>query len=232
MNLEYIKNNKQYVGKAVMLVIFILIVLTAGKVFGFILTSYQMPLAIQSARNNFKQDDETVKKYIANHRNISDELKKSNLFVPPSTSTPKLPVCTAILGDSALIDGKYYKAGDEISGATIVAVEAFEITVSWQGEEKKLIPFTVSNLTKEQMNPPSKPKQEESQPEQMQQPIQVQITQSSERGQGQRGDRGSRGGRGDMSGDERQRMMERYQNMSESERRQFRDEQMRRFRNR
>ncbi len=239
MNIEFIKQNRKYLPKVIVLLVIVLILATAGRVLAYMAAAYRIPAQIQGAIENCNYDDEMVNKSLAKHKETAGNLKKKSLFVAPRNVVAKMPVCTAILGDKALINGKYYGVGDTTAGAELLAVNAFDITIKWEEKEVKLVPFSVSNLTPEQMKGPS-PKQGggggDGQPGEQPKVVQQEVRAmpgmrggGPGRGSDRGGDRGSRGG---FSGDERRQMMERYQNMSEDERRKFRDEQMRRFRSR
>ena len=232
MNIEFIKQNRKYLPKVIVLLVIVLILVTAGRLFAYVAAAYRIPAQIQGAIENCNYDDEMVNKSLAKHKETAGNLKKKSLFVAPRNVVAKMPVCTAILGDKALINGQYYGVGDTTAGAELLAVNAFDITIKWEEKEVKLVPFSVSNLTPEQMKG-SSPKQgggeqPTEQPKVVQQEVRVMP---GMRGGvlGRGGDRGSRGG---FSGDERKKMMEKYKNMSEEEKKQFRDEQMKKFRNR
>jgi len=75
---------------------------------------------------------------------IAEELKKRNLFSPPQP--PRHPVTSVlgILGDEALIGDRWYKAGDTIGDARIVAVEPTQVRIQWQGRETVFVPMDVA----------------------------------------------------------------------------------------
>lgn len=234
MNIELIKKYRDHLPKAVLVLVIVVTLLTAGRIFAFAVAAYRIPAQIQGAIDNCHHDEEMIGKSLARYKETADSLKKKSLFAAPSVSAAKLPVCTAILGDKALINGKYFGVGDTIAGAEILSIDGFDVTIKWEEKEVKLVPFAVSNLTPEQKKGPA-PKQQGGG-----EPPKPQVVQQAEGrsmpgmggGSSRRGDRGDRGSRGGFSSEERQQMMERYQKMSPDEQRQFREEQMRRFRNR
>jgi len=75
---------------------------------------------------------------------VAEQLKKNNLFSPPSP--PRHPVTSVlgILGNEALIGEKWYKAGDSIADAEIVAVEPTHVRIQWQGRETLFAPIEMS----------------------------------------------------------------------------------------
>ncbi len=72
---------------------------------------------------------------------VAEQLKKSNLFSPPVP--PRHPVTSVlgILGNEALIGDRWYKAGDSIADAKVVAVEPTQVRVQWQGQETVFVPM-------------------------------------------------------------------------------------------
>lgn len=231
MNIELIKKYRDHLPKAVLVLVIVVTLLTAGRIFAFAVAVYRIPAQIQGAIDNCHYDEEMVGKSLARYKDAADSLKKKSLFVAPSVSVAKLPVCTAILGNKALINGKYFGVGDTIAGAEILSIDGFDVTVKWEDKEVKLVPFAVSNLTPEQKKGPAPKKQDggEQPKPQVAQQAEGRPMPGMGGGSSRRGDRGDRGG---FSSEERQQMMEKYQKMSPDEQRQFREEQMKRFRNR
>ncbi len=100
-----------------------------------------------------RPDANDAEKYFAKSRGIADELKKKNLFVPPEPKKHPVKQVSAILGYEALIflssdeklaNGKWYKVGDMIEDARIVAIEPIQVKVEWEGKEKTFSPFEVT----------------------------------------------------------------------------------------
>lgn len=71
-----------------------------------------------------------------------EKLKASNLFAKPAET--KMPVCLAILGDKALIDGQWMTAGQKHGQIELVRIEPSAAVVRVGGQEKTLRPFDVA----------------------------------------------------------------------------------------
>jgi hypothetical protein len=88
-----------------------------------------------------EEDPNRVQPYLDGPKDVADELKKKNLFVkaPP----PQHPVkqVDGILGSEVLIGDKWYKAGDKIGEARIVAVASTQVTIEWEGKDKTFAPL-------------------------------------------------------------------------------------------
>jgi len=83
-----------------------------------------------------------------------DKAKKKSPFAPEAPEPP-MPKCTGIIGDTALINNQWRKAGETVDGATIVAVGASDVTILWKEKEQKLVPFDVPAEYQQKSKPPS-----------------------------------------------------------------------------
>ncbi len=68
------------------------------------------------------------------------KLKEKNLFIPPQPKTNPVQGVEGILGNEALINGKWYKTGDKVGDAEVLAITATSVKVSWNGQETELTP--------------------------------------------------------------------------------------------
>ncbi len=226
--MNYVKNGMWYGSRALLVASVVLVVLTATKVSGFMTSSGRITKTVKTAKAQNGHDEETVKNLLAKGREVADELKKKNMFVPPPPK-PKPPVCLGIIGSSAIINGKQYKAGDKVGGAEIISVGTKEVVIKWDDKEMKLIPFAVNNATPASKKPASSGKSEKK-PGPGSKPTEVKVEVTTSFGQGVRpGGPGGRRGFMRMSPEERQKMMERYNSMSPAEQERFREERRRQF---
>jgi hypothetical protein len=69
-------------------------------------------------------------------------LKKNNLFSPPAAKQCPVNEVIGILGDQALINGQWYKAGDSVADAKILAIEPTKVKIIWDGQEKEFMPIS------------------------------------------------------------------------------------------
>jgi hypothetical protein len=220
MNLNGIKNRKEYISKVLFAVSVVLAVLTAGKVLSFAVSSIRTGGRIEAAVAKNGQNDEAVKACIAANRAVADKIKERNMFAEPKAK-PNPPTCIAILGSKALINDKWYGVGDEVVGAKIVAIGPKDVTILWEEKEKKLIPFEATVKEGSQRPPSAPPEKSEGAEERRPSPAPSAEERRGERPFGRRGM-----GRffENMSEDERRQMRERMRNMSREERRQFFEE--------
>jgi hypothetical protein len=89
-----------------------------------------------------------VQARVAAEKSAAGSLKKKNLFIPPETPRNPVTEVAGILGNEALINGRWYKAGAKVgegpNSAVIVAVEPTKIRVRWSGKETEFLPMNAS----------------------------------------------------------------------------------------
>ena len=141
MKLEDMKNKKELIGTTLFAVSVISAFLIAAKVAGFYVVSANAGHAVERAIDQFKPDDNNVKSQLDKAKTIADTLKGQNLFSPPAPKQNPVTTVLGILGDEALINGRWYKAGDKVADATIVAVAPTAVTVEWDGKTKVFNPI-------------------------------------------------------------------------------------------
>lgn len=83
-----------------------------------------------------------------------DKAKKKSPFAPDAPEPP-MPKCMGIIGDTALINDQWRKAGDTVDGATVVSVGASDVTILWKEKEQKLTPFDVPAEYRQSSRTPS-----------------------------------------------------------------------------
>jgi hypothetical protein len=141
MKLDYLRDNKEIVSVVLFGVSVLLGVLILAKVAGFFVTSARAERLVTDVLAQSKPDPNETEKYFANSREIADELKKKNLFAPPPPKAGQPIKEVDIMGDLVLVKGKWYKVGDKVGDAKILAIEPTQIKFEWQGKEITLGPF-------------------------------------------------------------------------------------------
>lgn len=72
---------------------------------------------------------------------IAEQLKRENLFAPPRPRQHPVSSVLGILGNEALIAGKWYKVGEDVGDAKILAIEPTCVRIEWEGREKAFAPI-------------------------------------------------------------------------------------------
>ena len=92
--------------------------------------------------------------HIAKSRAIADELTKRNLFAAAPPKQHPVTAVLGILGSEALINDRWYKVGDEIEDAKVVAIEPTLVRIEWQGSQKAFSPMDQPSSTDPSMSGP------------------------------------------------------------------------------
>jgi hypothetical protein len=80
----------------------------------------------------------------ASAKSAAQSLKAKNLFVLPAPKEHPVKEVTGILGEEALIGGQWYKAGDHVEDAEVLAVEPTLVRVRWDGREQEFSPIAAA----------------------------------------------------------------------------------------
>jgi len=141
MKLDGLKDRSKVVSLALLGVSGLFAVIVVVDVVGFFVTTSQAERIISKAVDHIGITPDKAAKVFEKSKKTADELKKSNPFAPPPPK-PQNPIREVeILGDSAFIGGKWYKVGDKVADAKILAIEPTCIKYRWQDKEFTLSPW-------------------------------------------------------------------------------------------
>jgi len=142
MKFDYLKNRQEYTTAALLVISAVLVIAIAVKLLAFGVSSITVPRLIRKAVAVAQSqiDAKSIEEYLSTNKKKADELKNNNRFAPPPLK-PGPPSVVGILGDKALINGKWFGVGETAAEAKIVAIGAAEVTIEWQGKEMKLAPI-------------------------------------------------------------------------------------------
>ena len=141
MNLDTLKEKKELVSSALLVVSLLSAVLILVKVTGFFVTSARAGSAVRDAIQHSKPDAKNLDAQLDKSKELADALKKDNLFSPPAPKTNPITAVNAIMGDEALINGKWYKAGANVGDAKILAVNPTLVETEWDGKKTLFSPI-------------------------------------------------------------------------------------------
>jgi hypothetical protein len=96
--------------------------------------------------------------YLEAYAKKTEKLTEKGIFCMEKKK-PSPPTVTGILGDSALINEKWCKVGEEHAGAKILKIEPTQITILWEGQEKTLAPLLASVPGNSNGKPKPKPRE-------------------------------------------------------------------------
>ena len=141
MKLNDLKEKKEFVSTALLAVSVLAAVLILVKVTGFFAASARAESAVENAIRLSEPDSKNVAAQLDKSRKVADALKKSNLFAPPTAKQNPIKAVAGIFGSEALINGKWYKAGDMVADAKILAVNPTSVETEWDGKKKTFSPI-------------------------------------------------------------------------------------------
>jgi hypothetical protein len=138
MKMESVKNKTESLTKILCAVAVLLGALVFLKI-GFFVNSSNAMMAAQGDPDQAGTVD--LKKVLAATKASADQIKKNNLFMPGFAKPYPVNEVLGILGREALIGEKWYKVGDNVGEAKIVAIEPTKVKVVWNGQEKEFSPI-------------------------------------------------------------------------------------------
>ena len=141
MKIDYLRQKKELIP----LVMFGASVVLAGlilvKTTSFFTTLARAENIVKKAtvQNNVEAND--IEKYFTKYKVLADALKKNNLFAPPPPKQHPVKEVSGIFGNEVLIKDRWYKVGDTVGDAKIVAIGPTQAIIEWDGVEKAFLPF-------------------------------------------------------------------------------------------
>ncbi len=141
MKLDYLKGKKELVSNLLLGASAFLAVLILVKVTGFFTASANPENIVRRVVVQNNTDTKDMDKYFTKYKALADELKKKNLFTPPPPKQHPVKEVLGILGNEVLIQGRWYKVGDTVGEAKIVAIGPTQVTIEWEGKEKVFLPI-------------------------------------------------------------------------------------------
>ncbi|MHC4103832.1 MAG: DUF3106 domain-containing protein [Planctomycetota bacterium] len=141
MKIDYLKEKKELVSVVLLCVSAVLAVSILVKVTGFFTASARAAKIVTDAIAQNAEKANDIDKYFTKYKLLADALKKNNLFAPPPPKQHPVTEVTGIFGDEVIIRDKLYKVGDKVGEATIVSIEAMQVTIEWDGKNKTFSPM-------------------------------------------------------------------------------------------
>jgi uncharacterized membrane protein YgcG len=141
MKLDYIKDKEEMLSVVLFGVSVFLGVLILIKVTSFFVAPARAENIAKEAVLQGKLNANDMEKHFAEDVAVAGKLKKDNLFAPPPPKQHPVNEVLGIMGNEALIGGRWYKVGDRIADARIVAIEPAQVRIEWDGSEKVFAPI-------------------------------------------------------------------------------------------
>ena len=144
MVIEYVKENERLAFRLLLGAAGILAILTVAKLWHYHRSTANAQNIVSKAIDKNEGDPNLLKANLADSKKIADAIKKENLFIPKPQKQHPVSVVLGIMGNEALINGKWYTAGSKIGDANVVAVEPTRVKIEWNGQEKYFAPLAAS----------------------------------------------------------------------------------------
>ncbi len=141
MRYEHLKQKRNFASILLLGASTVCAVLILLQVRGFLVDSSKASTLLKDAVAQSKPDANEVEKRFADSKTVADELKKKNLFAPPPPKQHPVSAVSGIMGDEVLINDTWYKLGQMVGDAKIVAIEPTRIKMEWDGQEKVFAPI-------------------------------------------------------------------------------------------
>ena len=144
MKLDYLKDKKELLPIVLFGVSVVFGILILIKVTSFFVTSVKAESIVKKAMAQSKLNAKDMEKNFVGAVAIADGLKKNNLFAPPPPKQHPVNEVLGIMGNEVLIGDRWYKVGDKIGDAKIVAIEPAQVRIEWEGSEKVFAPIAAT----------------------------------------------------------------------------------------
>ena len=139
MQIRAIHRNRDRISWGLLAAAALLGVFTVAKVAGFCVQRGRMQALGTLAQS--ERDPNRLKQSLGEAKKRVDSLKQNNLFVKAPPKQNPIKQVEGILGGEALIGGKWYKVGDKVADAKIVAIAATQVEVEWDGKKTSFSPI-------------------------------------------------------------------------------------------
>lgn len=137
MKLDFIKEKKELISVVLSGISVLFAVLICMKIISYFKISIRTQNIEDSVRTIITKDStktNDLDKYLGPTKEIANSLKKNNLFAPPQPKRNPITSVPCILGDEVFINNKWYKEGEMVQDAKIIAIEPTQVTIEWDGK--------------------------------------------------------------------------------------------------
>ena len=130
MNWQNEKDKKAFFSLGLLALAVLLIGFTAAQVISMTRQTSPGPLLTRETLDQITNGSNT-RQYLEDYQAAARELTQKNMFVPPPEGPAEPGDCTAIFGDEARIGDRWYKSGDRLGEAEVVAIGPTSVTLLW-----------------------------------------------------------------------------------------------------
>lgn len=136
------RKNSGSIASVLLAVALLLTALTFAQVAGYLAGPTQDVSAQAAALG--EPNDAALQAHLEESKETVETLKKTNLFVKPAPKEHPVKQVDGILGTEILVGDKWYKVGDKIGDATVIAIKSTEVMIEWDGQTKSFAPLAAA----------------------------------------------------------------------------------------
>jgi hypothetical protein len=140
MTTEFLRDKAKSLTRILLAVAALLGALVFLQVAGFFVSSSKAQMMAAEVDPGCMGVDDLGKLRAATKASV-EELRTKNLFVLAPARQHPVNEVIGILGNEVLINGKWYKTGESVGEAKIVAIEPTKVRIAWDGQEKEFSPI-------------------------------------------------------------------------------------------
>jgi len=145
MKIGELRHKRQLISVGLLGISVVLGVFIVFDVVGYFSNAAKAERLVAEVTDQAKTDPNDTQKYFDKSKELAEQLKKKNPFMPPPEKKNPVSKVTGIAAGEAFINGKWYKVGDKIGDAKVVAIEATCVKIEWDGKEHTFSPFDVKS---------------------------------------------------------------------------------------
>jgi len=145
MKLEHIlKEKKELLSIFLLALSALMAVFILLKITSFFTDSARAQNVVKTALENISSEAKGVEQIFTKDRNLAASLTRNNIISPPASRENPVKEVRAIFGNQVLINDNWYNEGQTIADAKIVAIEADQVTIEWEGRPTTFRPIDAS----------------------------------------------------------------------------------------
>jgi hypothetical protein len=145
MDIKYlIRKNKKVIPGVLLGIAVVLPILMLLKINNFLKVSVWARDVVGAAVGQINDPPSDTAEYLNTDKKLVSSLIQDNVFFPKEAPINPVTEVRAIFMDSALINNTWYKVGDSIGQARVVAIEPMQVQIEWNGEVKTYSPAEAS----------------------------------------------------------------------------------------
>ncbi len=138
---EQLRQNKKLTSMLLLAASAVCAVVILVKVAGSFAAASKAEALLEEAIAQSEPDARETQNRLADSKAISEKLKKDNLFAPPPPKQHPVSFVSGIMGNEVLINDTWYRIGQTVGDAKIVAIEPTQVKIEWDGNEKVFAPI-------------------------------------------------------------------------------------------